>query len=796
MTYNTDIERLNYYEGEFLGAVDFQAEQEYHRDMRRRHNLGQHTWGIVTGLELAQVPNTLMDGTATDVDVFLQPGMAVDGFGREIVVLNQVQLTAEMFAAFYNPSSSATPTLMYVWIGYQQSLLQPPADACTSMNVSNAFGRIEETYMLSVTATSTPQPNGAVVVGGNDVTLSSSSSTTITDPPSIPIPNDESVPFQEFSTDDSNLIWWVALGRVKWDPYNQVFVQISTDPVQAATSAGFGRVYAGDVAAWLYAPAAIYKIVDRNSPYPLPATTPVPILDGVAVEIAGSLQVDYLFNAETIALIGAAYDSTNPAPLSPLTIEASSASTNQDLIQFRDPTGNETWYINQNLDGTTPGLNIGEMNQTASPPTPMDGVLFLQNGGNVGVGTTDPQQNLSVNAAINLDQADKNTGTLNPGLSFGSNSGEGIASNQKAGGANANGLDFYTSSQIQMSITSAGNVGIGTTAPEQNLSIYVGLNIDQGDANTGVLPTTGASPALTFGRTSGEGIGSIRSGANKYTLNFYTGYQMQMSIANPLQGGVVSTTGSLVIGAAAVVGQVPPSAGSLTINGNRTYMLGTDTTDFHWIMAGGLAEFSGVVGTPGNNAIGLFYNPLVNEGAILINENWMLVANGFVWIDGNLWIAGSKGGFVVDRFININGEKLERGDVVVIHKNATGALHGGTNRIPLIEVERAKTTQDPRVCGVVDEPTASSSALRDLDQSQISKLSVGLMVTLGAYAQCKVDADIAPIAAGDLLTTSATEGHAQKLDSAAGVPVGAVIGKALASLAKGKGLIPVLVAHQ
>ena len=41
MSYLTDIERLNYYEGEFLGAVDFQAEQEYHRDMRRRHNLGQ-----------------------------------------------------------------------------------------------------------------------------------------------------------------------------------------------------------------------------------------------------------------------------------------------------------------------------------------------------------------------------------------------------------------------------------------------------------------------------------------------------------------------------------------------------------------------------------------------------------------------------------------------------------------------------------------------------------------------------------------------------------------------------------
>ncbi len=66
------------------------------------------------------------------------------------------------------------------------------------------------------------------------------------------------------------------------------------------------------------------------------------------------------------------------------------------------------------------------------------------------------------------------------------------------------------------------------------------------------------------------------------------------------------------------------------------------------------------------------------------------------------------------------------------------------------------------------------------------------MVTLGAYAYCKVDADIAAIRVGDLLTTSPTKGHAQKVlepDKA----VGALIGKALGSLKKGKGKIPILV---
>ena len=50
------IERSNYYEFQFLGAEDFKAQQNYHRDMRRRHNVGHHTWGIVTGLKLVERP--------------------------------------------------------------------------------------------------------------------------------------------------------------------------------------------------------------------------------------------------------------------------------------------------------------------------------------------------------------------------------------------------------------------------------------------------------------------------------------------------------------------------------------------------------------------------------------------------------------------------------------------------------------------------------------------------------------------------------------------------------------------
>jgi hypothetical protein len=64
--------------------------------------------------------------------------------------------------------------------------------------------------------------------------------------------------------------------------------------------------------------------------------------------------------------------------------------------------------------------------------------------------------------------------------------------------------------------------------------------------------------------------------------------------------------------------------------------------------------------------------------------------------------------------------------------------------------------------------------------------------SIGCYAECKVDADVVPIEVGDLLTASSTPGHAQKvLDRSRAV--GAIVGKALKAVEKGKATIPILV---
>jgi hypothetical protein len=196
-----------------------------------------------------------------------------------------------------------------------------------------------------------------------------------------------------------------------------------------------------------------------------------------------------------------------------------------------------------------------------------------------------------------------------------------------------------------------------------------------------------------------------------------------------------------------------------------------------------------------------------------------LHVNGDIRFTGNL-IGGGKGGYVMDQFVNGLGEALEQGDVVVVGAAQPSLSYGPNNNIPIPEVEVAQHDYDTRVCGIVSEVygelrseadhaatpgtrvtrgnaphTFTPEELEQRDRTQVGAGQIGWMVTLGAFAHCKVDADVAPITAGDLLTTSSTRGHAQKvLDP--GKAVGAIIGKALGSLHKGNGKIPVLVLLQ
>jgi hypothetical protein len=72
--------RNNYFTGKLLTERDFTAEQTYTIDKLRLHHLMLHGWGVVCGLKVTSHPH------CPDLRIVVEPGMAVDSCGREIVV--------------------------------------------------------------------------------------------------------------------------------------------------------------------------------------------------------------------------------------------------------------------------------------------------------------------------------------------------------------------------------------------------------------------------------------------------------------------------------------------------------------------------------------------------------------------------------------------------------------------------------------------------------------------------------------------------------------------------------------
>jgi DNA-binding beta-propeller fold protein YncE len=89
-------ERLNYFTGQFLTERDFRAEQEYQIGKHRQHNRYLHGYGTVCGLKIVQHLNP----DCQDRFVILEPGLALDCCGREIVVKEKVYIDlVKLFAA-------------------------------------------------------------------------------------------------------------------------------------------------------------------------------------------------------------------------------------------------------------------------------------------------------------------------------------------------------------------------------------------------------------------------------------------------------------------------------------------------------------------------------------------------------------------------------------------------------------------------------------------------------------------------------------------------------------------------
>lgn len=99
---------------------------------------------------------------------------------------------------------------------------------------------------------------------------------------------------------------------------------------------------------------------------------------------------------------------------------------------------------------------------------------------------------------------------------------------------------------------------------------------------------------------------------------------------------------------------------------------------------------------------------------------------------------------------------------------------------------------DTRVAGVVSGAgTLSPAMILDRRPHATGRQPIALM----GKTYCYVEAESQPVVAGDLLTTSAVPGHAMPATDSHRA-LGAIMGKALRPMRRGRGLIPILVTLQ
>ena len=83
---NVEADRLHYATGELLGADDFRDEQTYHRRQLARALLFLQGSGTIAGLRVVARPLPASGASPEDVEIAVEPGLALDRVGRLIEV--------------------------------------------------------------------------------------------------------------------------------------------------------------------------------------------------------------------------------------------------------------------------------------------------------------------------------------------------------------------------------------------------------------------------------------------------------------------------------------------------------------------------------------------------------------------------------------------------------------------------------------------------------------------------------------------------------------------------------------
>jgi len=369
--------------------------------------------------------------------------------------------------------------------------------------------------------------------------------------------------------------------------------------------------------------------------------------------------------------------------------------------------------------------------------------LFVNASGQVGIGTTNPVSALQVNGGVIIPSPSISSVSSVAGSNL-LNLIIGGGSNPVATNGSLNGISFYEGGTFSAAM-SLGYDGSGNSA-ENALRVY----------------HSSGNPLFTFEASGEIGIGTTKPSAPLHAVGIIR-TDTQLSVGNTAQiRATESGTDGADLWLRDALGQVTVDldadggggGSTLTMkngNGVTTVSIDADQTD---------AAYMALMKADGS------------EGIVLDADNSIggsLVAAQVMRITGGADIAEP---------FEITGEGLKPGMVVAIDPERPGQL------------TLARSPYDRKLAGIISGAGGIQTGLMLGQKNSVANGTHPVALTGRVYCWC--DASNGMIAPGDLLTSSEIPGHAMKATDWDRAP-GAILGKAMSSLDKGRGLVLVLV---
>ena len=140
-------ERPTFYNGQVITAPDLAGTVDHARARAARHDRYLHEWGIAEGLTLTTEPATDPDLDVPAVAVTVQPGLAVDGTGRDVVVPAPVVLQEALFQEVNGADPDPRGSYPVFLAGLDRDPVPAPIpiDAC---GATAQRSRVEESYQI------------------------------------------------------------------------------------------------------------------------------------------------------------------------------------------------------------------------------------------------------------------------------------------------------------------------------------------------------------------------------------------------------------------------------------------------------------------------------------------------------------------------------------------------------------------------------------------------------------------------------------------------------------------------